>query len=178
MTEPSGAGPLVVLIGPPGAGKSTIGRVVADRLGVAALDTDDAVQQVSGSSIGDLFFDHGEAYFRTLERDAVATALREHTGILSLGGGSVIDSQTQADLRELCADRVVFLDVTIGDAAGRVGFDQSRPLLNVNPRASWTALMKVRRPIYAALAAVTVDTSRRTPDEIADEVITALGLGS
>lgn len=178
MSDAVGGGPLAVLIGPPGAGKTTTARAIAARLGAPTFDTDDAVEARSGSSISDLFLDHGEAHFRALEREAVAAALRESTGILSLGGGAVLDPRTQADLRLLVADRVVFLEVTIADAARRVGFDQSRPLLNVNPRASWTALMKVRRPIYASLATATVDTSGRTPDDVADEVIAALGLGS
>ena len=165
--------PVVVLVGPPGSGKSTAARAVADRLGVASRDTDDDVQESSGSSIADLFFEHGEEHFRDLERAAVAAALHEHDGVLAVGGGAVLDPGT----RDLLTGRtVVFLDVGIKDAARRIGLNRDRPLLLGNPRAQWIRLMAARRPLYEEVASVTVLTDGRTPDEVADEVVREAGL--
>lgn len=168
--------PVVVLVGPPGAGKTSVGRVLAERLGVRLLDTDTAVEQAAGRSVSDIFVQDGEATFRELERVEVVRALAEEDGVVALGGGAVMQEAVATALRE-GDHRVVFLDVTIADAAGRVGFDASRPLLVVNPRAAWTRLMNARRPVYEALATVRVQTGGRTPEDIADELVEALGLG-
>lgn len=166
-------GPAVVLVGPPGSGKTVTGRALAELLGLPFDDTDERVVRTAGRSISEIFVDDGEAAFRALERDAVAEALAESVGVVALGGGAPM----QEPVRELLAGhRVVFLDVGIADAARRVGFDGSRPLLAVNPRASWIALMKVRRPVYEGLATVRVDTAGRTPQDVAAEAAQALGL--
>jgi shikimate kinase len=157
---------VLVLVGPPGAGKTTIGRLVAERLGLPFVDTDDLVTEGAGRSVSDIFVLDGEPVFRELERAAVADAL-QRPGVVALGGGAVLDPVTES---ELAGHPVVFLDVRIADAAGRVGFDQSRPLLAVNPRAQWTALMNDRRPVYERVARVRVDTAGRTPEDVADEV--------
>lgn len=159
--------PVAVLIGPPGSGKTTVGRLLADRLGVTFRDTDVAVEERAGRSVAEIFLSDGEAAFRALERAAVAEALATERGIVALGGGAPMDRGTQ----DLLADQtVVFLDVGIADAAPRVGFDQSRPLLAVNPRARWIALMATRRPIYERLATLSVDTSGRSPEAVATEL--------
>ena len=160
--------PRVVLVGPPGAGKTTVSALVAERLGVAARDTDDDVVAVAGMSVADIFIDQGEARFRELELDAVARAVADHQGVLAVGGGAVLDPHTRALLRGLT---VAFLDVSIGQAAGRVGFNRDRPLLLVNPRAQWVQLMDQRRPLYAEVATFRVDTDGRTPAEVADEIV-------
>lgn len=168
---PSRMAPRLVLIGPPGAGKSTIGSRVADRLGVSFADSDMVVERVTGRSIADIFVDDGEAAFRDLERVAVAELLVASDGVLALGGGAVLDPRTESDL---VGHTVVFLDVGISDAAKRVGFAASRPLLSVNPRAQWTALMATRRPVYERVATFTVNTAAREPDDIVAEVVERL----
>lgn len=160
--------PKVVLVGPPGSGKSTVARLVAGRLGVDARDTDTDVEREAGVSIGDIFVEHGEEHFRRLEAAAVQRAITEHDGVLALGGGAVLDPQTQQALAGLT---VVFLDVTIKDAASRIGLNRDRPLLLGNPRAQWTRLMAERRPVYERVATARVDTDGRTADEVADAVV-------
>ena len=159
--------PRVVLTGPPGSGKTTVGRALAAMLGVALRDTDHAIEAQQHQSISDIFLDQGEPRFRELERAEVASSLASHTGVLSLGGGAVMDPLTQAALAGLT---VVFLDVGIADAARRVGFDQSRPLLAVNPRAQWVQMMEIRRPTYERLATFSVQTAGRIPQDIAAEI--------
>jgi shikimate kinase len=164
--------PRVVLVGPPGSGKSTVGAVLAELLGLPLHDTDAAIEAGDGRTIADIFIEDGEPAFRTLERAEVARALAEDAGVLALGGGAPVDPLTE---QLLVGQTVVFLDVGIADASKRVGFDQSRPLLAVNPRASWVRLMNERRPVYERVATFRVDTAGRTPDEIAAEVAGLLG---
>lgn len=165
------SGPLVVLVGPPGAGKSTVGRLLADRLGVAFRDTDADVEAAAGAAIGDIFVEHGEVYFRELERAAVAAAMAGHDGVLAVGGGAVLDDDTRRRLR---GHAVAFLDVGITDAARRIGLNRDRPLLLGNPRAQWKALMAARRPLYEEVATVTVTTDGATPEAVAARVAEAL----
>jgi shikimate kinase len=160
-------GPAVVLIGPPGSGKTTVGRALAMLLGVGLHDTDQAIEVQQGRSISDIFLDEGEARFRELEHAEVASALASHRGVLSLGGGAVMDSTTAA---ALAGHTVVFLDVRIADAAKRVGFNNARPLLAVNPRAQWIAMMEIRRPTYERLATFTVLGTGKNPQDIAAEI--------
>lgn len=167
--------PRVVLVGPPGAGKTTVGQVLAQRWGVALHDTDRAIEAREGRSIGDIFVVDGEDAFRALERAEVLRALATHEGVVSLGGGAVMDPEAQRALR---GHAVVFLDVGIADAARRVGFDTARPLLAVNPRASWTRLMNARRATYQAVATLTVDTAGRSPVDVAEQVANHLDDGT
>ena len=159
--------PRVVLVGPPGSGKSTAARLVAARLGATARDTDEDVERAAGQSIGDLFVEHGEVEFRAREAAAVAAALREHEGVLAVGGGAILDERTRAALAGLT---VVFLDVEIKDAASRIGFNRDRPLLLGNPRAQWIRLMADRRPLYEQVATHRVVTDGKTPEQVAEEV--------
>jgi shikimate kinase len=163
--------PRLVLIGPPGAGKTSVARAVARRLGLAARDTDEDIVATAGRPIAEIFVDDGEPAFRELERIAVIEALAGHDGILALGGGAVLDPRTEELLRE---HTVVFLDVRIADAAQRIGFGGGRPLLLGNPRAQWTTLMETRRPVYERIATFRVDTAGRTVAQVADEVVAAL----
>jgi shikimate kinase len=163
-----GSGPLVVLIGASGAGKTTVGRLVAQRLGVGFRDTDADVEREAGKTVSDVFVDDGETRFRELERDAVRRALDEHDGVLALGGGAVVDEDTRDALR---GHRVVFLDVGLADAAHRCGLDAPRPLLAVNPRAELRRMLDERRPYYLAVATATVGTDGREPDDVAAGVL-------
>jgi shikimate kinase len=163
--------PRVILIGPPGAGKTTVGELVAQRLGVTFRDTDTDVETEAGSVIADIFVERGEAEFRQLERAAVVRALAEHGGVLALGGGAILDAETRKDL---CSQQVVFLDVSLADAAHRVGLDTSRPLLLGNVRGQLKQLMDARRPLYGEVASTVVSTDGRAPSDIADEVLGAL----
>ncbi|MET7300619.1 shikimate kinase [Embleya sp. NPDC005575] len=171
--EDGGGRPLVVLVGPPGAGKTTVGLVLARTHGVGFRDTDTDVQERAGKSIPDIFVDEGEARFRELEHQAVAEALAGHAGVLALGGGAILDDATRVLLK---GHRVVFLEVDLADAVKRVGLDAPRPLLMGNPRARWRELMEQRRPLYTEVAAVTVNTAGRTPEDVAAEIRVALGL--
>lgn len=160
--------PVLVLVGPPGAGKSTIGAQVADRLGVPFRDTDLDIEALAGKSIPDIFFDDGEEHFRALERDAVRLACAEHAGVLSLGGGAVLDAAT----RELLGPHVVvFLAVRLSDATKRVGLSAARPVLAINPRARLQQLLEERLPHYRAVATHEVDTSGKSVDDVVDEVL-------
>jgi shikimate kinase len=159
--------PVAVLIGPPGAGKTTIAETVARRRGLPVRDTDLDVEQVAGRSVADIFVEDGESAFRELEHAAVLAALNEHEGILSVGGGAVLDPRTQEALR---GHTVIFLDVRIADASKRIGLNRDRPLLLGNPRAQWTQMMERRRPIYASVATARVATDGLSADEVTDQV--------
>jgi shikimate kinase len=167
--------PVVVLVGPPGSGKTTVGRLVADKCGVDFRDTDSDVEATTGKTVSDLFIEDGEPRFRELEADAVRTALGNSDGVLALGGGAVINADTR-DL--LVHHRVVFLDVGLAAAAERVGFAQSRPLLVLNPRAELKRLMTERRPHYEAVATAIVSTDDRSPEDVAAEVLALLEASS
>lgn len=162
---------LIVVAGPPGAGKSTVGRLLAERMGVPFADTDELVAERAGKDIPDIFLDDGEAAFRAWERETVATALAERTGVLSLGGGAVLDPASQELLR---GHVVVFLDVSLRYAGRRSGFDQGRPLLALNPRGQWLELMKKRRPVYESLATHTVNTDALEPAQVAGAIMAQL----
>ena len=159
--------PRVVLVGPMGAGKTTVAELLAEHWGAEVRDTDHDVEAVAGKEIADIFVDEGEDRFRALERVAVAEALGEHRGVLSLGGGAVLDPDTRAALR---GHRVVFLQVGLGDAVKRVGLGVGRPLVLGNVRARIKALLDERLPVYTEVATFTVDTDGRSAEDVAAEV--------
>jgi shikimate kinase len=137
--------PKVVLVGPPGSGKTSVGEVLAERWSVGFQDTDADIEDDTGRTIADIFVESGEPHFRAIERTAVTTALTRCTGVLALGGGAVLDEGTRALLR---GARVVFLDVGLAEAMTRLEMNRSRPLLLGNIRAQWQALAEARRPLY------------------------------
>ena len=159
----------IVLIGPPGAGKSTVGKALSKRLNLNFIDTDQLVEERSGKSITEIFLDSGEAEFRSLEREVVLESLNKTNLVVALGGGSVLDAEVQSQLSGM--GNVVFLDVSISNAAPRVGFNRERPLLLGNPRRQWLSLMEKRRPIYESLAKIVVNTDNKKANEIADSLV-------
>lgn len=171
-SQDNGAAPAAVLIGPPGSGKSTVGKALAGLLGVAFRDADAEIEVRSGKPIADIFVEDGEEHFRALERAEVARGLAEHRGVLALGGGAVMDTDTRS---LLAGHRVVYLEAAFPVVVKRVGLSQARPLLAINPRARMKQLLDERLPVYAELATVTVNTDHRTPDEVAEAVAEELG---
>lgn len=163
--------PRAVLVGPMGAGKSTVAALLAEEWGTVARDTDADVEAAEGRSISDIFVDSGEAHFRALERAAVAEALATHDGVLALGGGAVLDEDTRA---LLAGHAVVFLRVGLSEAVKRVGLGSARPLLLGNVRGRIKALLDERTPIYESVATLVIDTDGRAPADVASEIREAL----
>ena len=164
--------PRVVLIGPPGSGKTSVGEALAVRWGMDHRDTDAEVERVAGKSVSDIFVDEGEAVFRAFEGTAVSSALAAHHGILSLGGGAILDPTTRSLLHAYVAEggTVVFLDVSLTAVVPRVGLNAVRPLLVGNPRRQWLDLMGARRALYEELATVTVLTDDIDAQEVARQI--------
>jgi len=163
----------MVLVGPPGAGKSTVGPLLADRLGVGFTDVDELIVARAGRSISEIFITDGEPVFREIEEVEVAAALAGRNGVLALGGGAVLSGRTRARLRGRC---VVFLSVGMAEGVRRTGLSTARPLLaGVNPRATFAALLDARLPLYREVAAVEVPTDGRDPAQVVEEVLTATG---
>lgn len=163
--------PVAVFVGTMGAGKTSVGQAVAQRLGVPFADTDAIIEAKAGKPIPEIFFDDGEDAFRALERETVAEALDGFDGVLALGGGAIMNEAT----RELLARHtVIWLSVELSDAVKRVGLGAGRPMLAINPRATMKFLLDQRKPLYAAVATHTVPTDGREIDEIAAEVVALL----
>ena len=161
--------PVLVLVGPPGSGKTVVGRSLARRLGVSFTDVDALIVERIGKSIAEMFTEDGEDAFRALEREVVAGALDTADGVLALGGGSVLAASTRVRLR---GHRVVLLWVGLADGIRRTGMSAARPLLaGVNPRATYKALLDARAPLYREVATLEVDTSGRTAGQVARAVL-------
>jgi shikimate kinase len=156
-------GPKLILIGPPGAGKSSIGRQLSKVLEVPFRDTDVLVEEKAGKKISDIFVDDGESAFRKIEREVVLKEISTGNGVIALGGGSVLDQEV-AEKLESMKSNVIYLEVSISNAAPRVGFNKDRPLLAVNPRQQWLNLMEKRKPIYERLCGVKVSTDNKKPN--------------
>ncbi|MCX4879481.1 shikimate kinase [Streptomyces sp. NBC_00847] len=156
-----------------GVGKSTVGQLLAERLGVVYRDTDDDIVAEQGRTIAEIFVDEGEAAFRAIEKAAVHRALAEHEGVLALGGGSILDADTRALLG---GQRVVYLSMDVEEAVKRTGLNAARPLLAVNPRKQWRELMEARRSLYEEVATAVVATDGRTPEEVTQVALDALEL--
>jgi len=161
----------IILIGPPGSGKSTIGKALARKLQKTFIDTDDVIELRTGTSISQIFVDQGEPWFRDLEQTVLREELSKLDGVLSLGGGAPLSQDAQNLLQSVDA-AIIFLSVSLATAAPRVGFNRDRPLLLNNPRAAWQELMDKRRPIYEALADHIVVVDERAPKDIIDEIVT------
>ncbi len=161
--------PYAILIGPPGSGKSSVGRALAKTLGVGFIDSDNVVEKNSGRKISDIFVVDGEEVFRDLEFEALTATLKDTNSVLSLGGGAPISERSQAALAAAECP-IVFLDVSLSVAAPRVGFNRDRPLLLGNPRAQWQNLYDVRRPIYEKLATKVIKVDAMSIEEIVQTI--------
>jgi shikimate kinase len=167
--------PAAIMIGPPGAGKTTVGALVAARLGLDFLDADVVIEEAAGKPVSDIFVQNGEEAFRALERAAAARLIASHPGVLALGGGAILDPGTR---ERLAGQRVVYLETGFASAVRRTGLDAPRPLLLGNPRARMKTLLEERLPVYASLAWITVPTDDRAPEDIAEEIATRIGSGT
>ena len=165
--------PRLVLIGPMGAGKTTVGSEIAKELNCKFADTDALIEADQGKSVAEIFVEDGESHFRLVEESIVIDALISEDGVLSLGGGAVMNDAVQEALKKSPAKKV-FLDISLAAVSPRVGFDSARPLLMVNPRQKWAELMTARRPIYESLADQSIDVSDKSVAEITSEIIGAL----
>ena len=168
---------LVILIGPPGAGKTAAGMALATLLGWDFADTDNLIEDEAGASVSAIFVHEGEAAFRERERRVVREVLgtrREGPGlVVALGGGAAMEADNQAFI---VREATVFLDPGQAAAIRRVGLDTPRPLLAASPRARWRALMAERRPTYVALARAIVHSDTGTPEDVARRIAQAMGL--
>ena len=162
--------PRIVLIGPPGAGKSSIGRVLARALGVDFADSDTLIEADQRKSVAQIFVDEGEPFFRQVEERICVSALENVDGVLALGGGAVLSPVVQKELRQLNTE-IIFLDVSLAVAAPRVGFNRDRPLLLNNPRQQWQKLMDMRRPTYEGLASTIIEVGTRSISVIVKEIM-------
>lgn len=165
--------PKLVLMGPMGAGKTTVGKEVAERLSLNFADTDALIEADQGKSVSEIFVEDGEPHFRLVEESIVIDALLSETGVLSLGGGSVMNEEVAKTLKSSPAKKI-FLDISLAAVSPRVGFDSARPLLMVNPRQKWAELMNLRKPTYESLADLTIEVSEKSVTEIAEQIIGSL----
>ena len=165
--------PRVILIGPMGSGKSTIGKAVANSLGATFRDTDTIIEEIEDMPVSQIFIDKGEDYFRTVEKKVLRDELLSDGSVLALGGGAPISFDAQSALKASAAP-VIYLDISLANVAPRIGFNRDRPLLLHNPRGQWQTLMEVRRPIYESIANFTIDVNGKSQKDIVSEVLGVL----
>ena len=162
--------PRVILIGPMGSGKTTIGQLLAAELKVAFRDTDHVIEEKSGRSVADIFLEDGEDEFRAIEKKVLRDELLSDDTVLALGGGAPISMDAQSALRAI-ASPVIYLDISLATVAPRIGFNRDRPLLLHNPRGQWQTLMEARRPIYESIADTIIDVNDKSESEIVDLIL-------
>ncbi len=160
--------PRVVFVGAPGAGKSTVGRRVAEALKVPFADSDALVEEQAGKSVSDIFISDGEDEFRRMESEVIHTALQDFAGVLSLGGGAILNPETRSALKE---QRVIWLQVDLTHATQRVGLNSARPLLLGNVRGTMLTMLEQRTPLYEDVATNVIDTSGRSIKQIVQQVM-------
>lgn len=163
--------PRIILIGPPGAGKTSIGRALAKASDVDFVDTDMLIEADQSKSVSQIFVEDGERHFREVEERVCLAALQDAKGVLSLGGGSVL-TPSVADAVGKSGSEVIFLDVSLAVAAPRIGFNRDRPLLLNNPRQQWQRLLDARRPIYESLSTIKIEVESRSVNQVVKEILT------
>lgn len=166
--------PRVILIGPMGSGKTTIGSLLAEKLGLTFRDTDHLIEEQQEKSVSQIFLDEGEDAFRAIEKKVLRDELLTDETVLSLGGGAPISLDAQSALRAI-SSYIIFLDISLSTVVPRIGFNRDRPLLLTNPRGQWQTLMEARRPIYEALADVTINVDDKSEEEIVNIALSSLG---
>ena len=166
--------PRLILIGPMGSGKTTIGSLLAEKLGLSFRDTDHLIEEQEGKTVSQIFLDQGEDAFRAIEKRVLREELLSDGTVLSLGGGAPISIDAQSALRAI-ASHIIFLDISLSTVAPRIGFNRDRPLLLNNPRGQWQTLMEARRPIYEAIADATINVDDKSEEEIVTIVLSSLG---
>lgn len=165
--------PKVILIGPMGSGKTTIGSLLAEKLGLAFRDTDHLIEEQEEKPVSQIFLDQGEDVFRAIEKKVLRDELLTDGTVLSLGGGAPISIDAQSALRAI-SSYIIFLDISLSTVVPRIGFNRDRPLLLNNPRGQWQTLMEARRPIYEALADVTINVDDKSEEEIVTIALSSL----
>jgi shikimate kinase len=165
--------PRVILIGPMGSGKTTIGSLLAEKLGLAFRDTDHLIEEREEKPVSQIFLDQGEDAFRAIEKRVLRDELLTDGTVLSLGGGAPISIDAQSALRAI-SSYIIFLDISLSTVVPRIGFNRDRPLLLNNPRGQWQTLMEARRPIYEALADVTINVDDKSEEEIVNIALSSL----
>ena len=165
--------PRVILIGPMGSGKTTIGSLLAEKLGLAFRDTDHLIEEQEEKPVSQILLDQGEDVFRAIEKKVLRDELLTDGTVLSLGGGAPISIDAQSALRAI-SSYIIFLDISLSTVVPRIGFNRDRPLLLNNPRGQWQTLMEARRPIYEALADVTINVDDKSEEEIVTIALSSL----
>lgn len=165
--------PRIILIGPMGSGKTTIGSLLAEKLGLSFRDTDHLIEEREDKPVSQIFLDQGEDAFRAIEKRVLRDELLTDGTVLSLGGGAPISIDAQSALRAI-SSYIIFLDISLSTVVPRIGFNRDRPLLLNNPRGQWQTLMEARRPIYEALADVTINVDDKSEEEIVTIALSSL----
>ena len=161
----------IVLVGVPGAGKTTVGKLLAKELGRDFFDSDQVIEARAGKSVSDIFTQDGEPAFREIEHDVIVDLLESNNAVLALGGGSLGNDETRAKVKDATA---VWLVTGLAQAVDRVGMNRNRPLLLGNVRGQLAVLMAAREPWYKEVAAIGVDTSKLIPTEVVTEIVSEL----
>ena len=165
--------PRIILIGPMGCGKSTIGKSLAHKLALEFRDTDSVIEQREHKSVSQIFIEDGEEAFRAIEKEVLRQELEASDTVLALGGGAPISTEAQSALKSTTS-HVIYLDISLANVAPRIGFNRDRPLLLNNPRGQWQTLMEARRPIYEAIADTVVDVNKRSQSDIVAQILEVL----
>ena len=164
-----------ILIGPPGSGKSSVGKALSRELSTSFEDTDELIEEREGRSIPEIFSEQGESVFRAIEREVVLKALSSNIGVISLGGGAVLDLDVQKAIKESSAE-VISLHIGLSNVLSRIINKGDRPLVAEDPERQWKELLQRREPIYKSLATIEVSTDNKKAYEVARELMVRMGL--